>query len=194
MIGSSQRKGISMLCSNCGQFNTSGTFCTSCGTSLDGAQTKQASGLKALLADKKKVSIIGGTSLFLVIALIAFFLLKSSPAVPYLKSACAILTPVDFDKKSVSEMDRIARDAGAAIQSALAADGEKAAPFSSIVPSIEYSSEQQSESSAYLARAISSTLFTSIYLSRASQALDNVEANNIKLEADIKRVCAEYKS
>jgi hypothetical protein len=182
-----------MLCSNCGQFNTSGTFCTSCGTELQGAQTSSPGGLKSLLADKKKVGIVGGVALLLVVGLVAFFLLKSSPAVPYLKSACAILTPVDFDKKGVDDMESIVRSAGAEIDSALAADGEVAAPFSSIIPSIEYSIEQQTEAATYLARAISSTFFTSIYLSRSSDALDKVKSNNIRLEADIQRVCKEYK-
>lgn len=184
-----------MLCSKCGQFNASGAFCTSCGNQL---QIQEENATTQLLqtkgSNKKLILIIGGVSGALVVGLVGFFVLRPSPAVPYLKSACAILAPAKFEDLGSDEMEALAGRAQSQIQSALAADSALAAPFASIVPSIQDSIDIRSEWARWLSLYItSSSIFQNLYYSNAQDSLDELEANNMKIENTIKRVCADYK-
>jgi len=182
-----------MHCSFCGQLSSAGTFCTACGNSLNVNVNAPSNGLHLILKDKRKFFLTGGMASVLVIALVMFLVFRSSPAVPYLKSACKTLAPVNFDDKNLTEVEAIEQSASSQIESALAVDPELAAPFSSILTSMNYTIDQQREASTWLALALTTSFLGSIYINRSSEALGNVTANNIKLEADIQTACANYK-
>ena len=185
-----------MQCSKCGQFNASGVFCTSCGNQL---QTQEENATTQLLqtkgSNKKLILIVGAISGALVVGLVGFFVLRPSPAIPYLKSACAILAPVKFEDLGSDAMKDLADQAESEIQSALAVDSELAAPFASVVPSIQESIDIRSEWSRWLSLYLSSyySIYQRIYLSNAQDSLDELKANNIKIENTIMSVCADYK-
>jgi hypothetical protein len=189
-------KGREMQCSKCGEFNASGVFCTSCGNQL---QTQEENSTTHLVqtkgSNKKMILIIGGISGALVVGLVGFFVLRPSPAVPYLKSACAILAPVKFEDLGSDDMKDLADQAESEIQSALAVDSALAAPFASIVPSIQESIDIRSEWSRWLSLYLSSyySIYQRVYLSNAQDSLDELKANNIKIENTIMSVCADYK-
>ena len=189
-------KGSEMQCSKCGQFNASGVFCTSCGNQL---QIQEEIATTQLLqtkgSNKKLILIVGAISGALVVGLVGFFVLRPSPAIPYLKSACAILAPVKFEDLGSDAMKDLADEAQSEIQSALAVDSELAAPFASVVPSIQESIDIRSEWSRWLSLYLSSyySIYQRVYLSNAQDSLDELRANNIKIENTIMSVCADYK-
>lgn len=184
-----------MLCSKCGQFNASGTFCTSCGNALQGQETSETQ-LGAIAkpdSNKKMILIVGGVVGALVIGLVGFFVLRPSPAIPYLKGACEVFNEEAMEDLNSDEMQSVINRAEPQIQSALAADSELAAPFANIVPGIEESMELNSQWARWMALYLSSSsFFGSIYLNNARDTLNELTANNSMVQSQINSACSEY--
>lgn len=184
-----------MLCRKCGQFNPSGGFCTSCGNALEGQETPetQFATIQQPDSNKRLILIVGGVAGALVIGLVGFFVLRPSPAIPYLKTACSVLTEEAMEDRSSDEMQSVINRAESQIQSALSADSELAAPFANIIPGIEESMELNSQWARWMALYISSSSFlSSLYLSNARDTLNELSANNSIVQSQINNACAEY--
>jgi hypothetical protein len=184
---------LKVQCSKCGQFNASGAFCTSCGNSLQGQEASPELTTPVQSSSKKVIVLVGGGVGFLILALVAFLILRPSPAVPYLKSACSILQSVDLEKQSSDELSDIASRAGDQIDSALSADSELAAPFSDVASDLEYASEKLSEGTRYLALYLASNSFlSSLYLRSANNAIDEHKLALSSVQSEISRLCSDY--
>lgn len=184
-----------MLCSKCGQFNASGTFCTSCGNALQGQETSetQFAAVQKVDTNKKTILIVGVVAGALVIGLVGFLVLRPSPAVPYLKGACAALTEELMEDMGNDDKESVVNRAEPQIRSALAADPELAAPFTDIIPGIEDSMDLSSQWARWMALYISSSsFFSSIYLNNAREVLDDLSVQNSLVQSQIDRACTEY--
>ena len=171
-----------------------GSFCTECGEILGAipAAPAKKNPLAQMLSTTQGKAILGGSLAgVLVIALLGGYMLtKSSPAKPYLITACEKLNPIDFGKQNKDENDALLSDVEGDIDIASTLDAAAAAPFKQITSDLETMISATDANNMQF--AIMLTLKNYSNIKSIQDELDRIIKLGEALEADIDTACSGY--
>lgn len=134
--------------------------------------------------------ILGGVGAGVILIIVAVIAFAESPAAPYLKSACNLLSTQSLSDNSVDDNESLQSQVSTAIDSARAADPEAAAPFSGVDSMIEDILYWQRSANTQL--ALWSVWNWSSALSNALTATGNAETKSQELDTLVTEICSSY--
>lgn len=173
-----------------------GSFCTECGEILGAtpAAPVKANPLAEMLSTSRGKAIIGGgvVALLIVVLVGGYMLTKSSPAKPYLISACQSLNPISFGDQNLNDNKALLGDVESDIEIASGLDASAAAPFKQIVSDLE--TVISATEANNLQFAIMVTLKNYSKIKSIQNELDRITGLTDALEVDIDTACAGYTS
>ena len=171
-----------------------GSFCTECGEILGAipAASAKKNPLAQMLSTTQGKAILGGSLVgLLIIAFLGVSMLtKSSPAEPYLITACERLNPIDFGKQNKDDNETLLSDVESDIDTAANLDAGTAAPFKQITSDLETIISATDANNTQF--AIMLTLKNYSNIKSIQDELDRIIALGDALEVDIDTACSAY--
>jgi hypothetical protein len=172
--------------------------CAECGhaaqreESSENSPVAPTSALSSFFAIKKNQQITAAAAVvFVVLAgFVGFKVLKKSPAVPYLTSACETMTPIDFGKQNKAANEALLSSIKTDIDVASTMDAAAAAPFQVIVSDLETIMDATNANNLQFALML--TLNSYSNLKSIQRELDRIIKLGEELEVDIDSVCSSY--
>ena len=145
-----------------------------------------------MLSTTQGKAILGGSLVgLLIIAFLGVSMLtKSSPAEPFLISACEKLDPVDFGKTNKEDDEALLSDVEVDIDTAATLDAGAAAPFKQITSDLETIISAVDANNTQF--AIMLTLKNYSNIKSIQDELDRIIALGDALEVDIDTACSAY--
>lgn len=183
-----------MLCPHCNVDGGLGSFCTACGGALavDEATKVESAALNAPRRSHLKAALIGGgvAVVLLIGAVVAYLVLRPSPAIPYLEAICQDVSGVDFTKKSTEENEDLLSSVESDLEQAMAKDAELARPFQDIekrlADIVTYNKDLDRQIAAY-------DVWASDYLlAQALISARNINTASTELVTQVDSVCTVY--
>ncbi len=146
----------------------------------------------SFFASKKnqQITAVAAVVAVLLVGFIGFKVLKKSPAVPYLTSACAALNPVIFKETNKNEDEALLNSVESDINTAASLDAAAAAPFKAILSDMQTMIDATDANNMQF--AIMLTLKNYSNLAKIQRELDRIIGLGEALEVDIDTACSGY--
>ena len=171
-----------------------GPFCTECGETLGAipAAPAKKNPLAQMLSTTQGKAILGGSVAgLLIIALLGGYMLtKSSPAKPYLITACERLNPIDFGKQNKDDNETLLSDVQSDIATAATLDEGAGAPFQKIATDLQTIISATDANNMQFALMLTLKNYSNI--KSIQDELDRIIALGDALEVEIDSACSGY--
>ena len=173
-----------------------GQSCPECGHIAQLEESSEAATETAapanFFASKKnqQITAVAAVIFVLLAGFVGFKVLKKSPAIPYLTSACETLDPIDFSKQNKAENEATLSSIESDIETAAGLDATAAVPFQSIVSDLKTIMEATNANNMQFALMLTFNSYTN--LKSIQRELDRIIKLGEVLEVDIDAACADY--